>query len=101
MERKLRRMRKIELLELLLEQEQEIQRLQEENEALTNKLDLQRIKIEESGSIAEAALKLNEIFETAQKAADLYLNSVKANSEAIDGIEEENGKSEQTVDIRD
>ena len=32
----------------------------------------------DSGSIAEAALKLNGIFEVAQKAADQYLENVKA-----------------------
>ena len=33
--------------------------------------------MEDSGSIAEAALRLNGIFEAAQKAADQYLESVK------------------------
>jgi hypothetical protein len=35
-----------------------------------------KIVIEKSGSIAEAALKLNGIFEAAQRAADQYLYSI-------------------------
>ena len=33
--------------------------------------------IDEAGSIAEAALKLNHVFEAAQEAAEQYLLSVK------------------------
>ncbi|GAW37702.1 DNA repair ATPase, partial [Streptococcus suis] len=36
-----------------------------------------RIMISQSGSIAEASMKLTNIFEEAQKAADLYLYNVK------------------------
>lgn len=33
--------------------------------------------IDEAGSIAEAAMELNQIFETAQKTADQYLQNVR------------------------
>lgn len=36
-----------------------------------------RIELEEAGSIAEAALRLNGIFEVAQQAADQYLYNIK------------------------
>ena len=36
-----------------------------------------RIELEEAGSIAEAALRLNGIFEAAQKAADQYLYNLQ------------------------
>jgi hypothetical protein len=35
-----------------------------------------KIDIEESGSIAEAALKINGVFEAAQAAADQYLDNI-------------------------
>ena len=41
------------------------------------RLEERRIAIEESGSIAEASLKLTKVFEEAQKAADLYVENVK------------------------
>jgi hypothetical protein len=45
--------------------------------------------LDKAGSIAEAALQLNDVFELAQKAADQYLENVKkiveANPEGDDG----------------
>lgn len=87
--RQLRRMRKFELLELLLEQEQEIQLLQAENASLKEKLDIQQIKIEKAGSIAEAALSLSGVFEAAQEAADLYMKLLKNSTEASSSVETE------------
>lgn len=100
MERSLRRMKKIELMELLLEQEKEIEQLRGENDALKAQVDVQRVKLEQAGSIAEAALQLSGIFEAAQKAADLYINSVKSESEGETKIEDESD-AEQTDDIGD
>lgn len=87
MDRSLKRMKKIELLELLLEQEKEIEMLRTENEYLKEQVDIQRVKIANAGTIAEAALQLSGIFEAAQKAADLYLNSVKPEAEGEEEIE--------------
>lgn len=39
------------------------------------------IELEEAGSIAEAALKLNGVFEMAQKAADQYLYNIRLRRE--------------------
>ncbi len=36
-----------------------------------------RIELEKSGSIAEAALKINGVFEAAQRAADQYLGNIR------------------------
>ncbi len=97
MERKeLRRMRKFELLELLLEQEREIQALESENTALKEQLNIQQLKIEKAGSIAEAALSLSGVFEAAQNAADLYLALLKNRTEATGGLEET--QTNQTTD---
>jgi cell division septum initiation protein DivIVA len=49
-------------------------------DALTAQLEERRIKIEKAGSIAEAALSLNHIFETAQTAADQYTEEVRASN---------------------
>ena len=42
------------------------------------------LKINEAGSIAEAAVKLNGVFEAAQAAADQYLESVQAANQSVD-----------------
>ena len=70
-------MRRSELLEIMLEQQKEIDRLQKELEKTKALLADKRIMKRRAGTIAEAALKLNEIFETAQRAADQYVYSVR------------------------
>ena len=68
---------KTDMLTLLYEQEKQIQELKEEVENLKNQLEDRTIKMKEAGSIAEASLKINKIFEVAQQAADEYLKSIK------------------------
>ena len=75
-EKDLRKLNKIELLKLLLEMSREKERLEAELEDVRAQLNDRRIILERSGSIAEAALKLNNIFETAQRAADLFLENI-------------------------
>ena len=76
-EQKLRKLSRMELLEMLLEQSKEVERLRQENQRLAEQLENRRIMIDEAGSIAEAAMELNQIFETAQKTADQYLQNVR------------------------
>jgi len=74
----LRKLNKLQLLELLAQQERELQILRKEVEEKTAELENRRIVMQDCGSIAEAALKLNGIFEAAQQAADQYLESLQA-----------------------
>ena len=66
-----------ELLALLIEQMRENDRLRDRIEALEGQLEDRRIAIEKSGSLAEAALKLNGIFEAADKAVQDYLYNIQ------------------------
>lgn len=84
-EKELQKLKRIELVELLLRQVEENQRLKDRiydledelNEA-KDKLDDRQIILRKAGSIAKASLELNGVFEAAQKAADDYLNSIMA-----------------------
>ena len=69
----LKRLSRTELLEMLIGEEKRIEELERELAAAREELADKRIRIEQSGSIAEAALRLNGIFEAAQAAADQYL----------------------------
>ena len=98
-EKEIHRLRKQDLLQLLLTQGKEAAALQEEigrlsasladaessNERLREIMKVWRanrnIELEQAGSIAEAALRLNRVFETAQKAADQYLYNLKQRCE--------------------
>lgn len=79
-EKELLKLKRAELLEIMLAQSKEIDSLREQLAEAEEKLASRRIAIKESGSIAEASLKLTQIFEEAQKAADLYLDNVKKNT---------------------
>jgi len=76
-EKELHKLKRGELLEMMLAQSREIDALRARVRDLEEKLADREIRIRESGSIAEAALKLNGIFEAAQAAADQYLENVK------------------------
>ena len=71
------KLKRSELLEIILAQSEEIERLRAELAQKDAELESRRIAIAESGSIAEASLKLTRIFEEAQKAADLYVANVQ------------------------
>lgn len=73
-----------ELIEIIYELKKEEERLKSELEKANAQLNERNIKIETAGSIAEAALGLNMIFENAQKAADDYLNQIKLANAEVD-----------------
>lgn len=73
----LRKLRRADLLEMLIEQGKEVEALRAQVEELQEKLDKKTIRLEQAGNIAEAALELNGVFEAAQAAARQYLESVQ------------------------
>ena len=77
-DKKLHKLGKTDLLTIIYEQQKEIESLKGSVKELENQLADRTIKMKEAGSIADASLKLNKIFEAAQEAADQYLNSIKA-----------------------
>ena len=76
-EKDFRKLKRLELYEIMLAQAEEIDDLRAQLAAAKKELENKRIDIQQSGSIAEASLKLTKIFEEAQKAADLYLSNIK------------------------
>ena len=76
-DKELRRLRRDDLLQILINQQRQIDDLTALAEDYEKQLNDRRITIEQSGSLAEAALKLNGVFDAAQKAADQYLEETK------------------------
>lgn len=85
-ENELRKLKRVDLLELLISQGRENEELRHKLAEAEQKLADRQIKTDEAGSIAEAALKLNGVFEAAQAAADQYLENIKR----LGGTENEN-----------
>ena len=76
-EKDFRKLKRLELYEIMLAQAEEIDDLRAQLAAAKKELENKRIDIQQSGSIAEASLKLTKVFEEAQKVADLYLSNIK------------------------
>lgn len=76
-EKELKRMSRAELLELLIEQMEENERIQRKLDKAMALLTDRQITLERAGSIAKAALELNKVFEAADAAARQYVESVR------------------------
>ena len=77
-DRELRQMHRAELIEIIYALKQGEDQLKAQNAALTAQLQDRQLRLEKAGSIAQAALELNNVFAAAQAAADDYLHSVQA-----------------------
>ena len=77
-DREMKKLSRSQLLEMLLVQSREVTRLRNELAQAQAQLDRRQIQIEESGNIAEAALRLSGVFEAAQAAADHYVQNITA-----------------------
>lgn len=73
----LKRLGRAELLELLLAQTMEAERLQEELDKTNAKLADREIKITSAGNLAEAVLAVNGVMESAQAAASQYVENAQ------------------------
>ena len=93
-EKELKRLKRVDLLELLIAQSRENDRLRAELEETRSKLEAKELVLKEAGSIAEAALRLNQVFEAAQAAADQYILSVKVRAGELPEKLPENAEGE-------
>lgn len=97
-DKELRRMNRAELIEIIYAQQQNERQLREENEELHRQLDDKLLRLEKAGSIAEAALSLNHIFEDAEAAAQQYLENCQMyNAEASRTMADAKQKAEDMV----
>ncbi len=92
-DKELKKLNRAELLEILLAQTKEFEELKSQFERLKKKSKDRQIAINEAGSIAEAALKLNGVFEAAQRAANQYLENIKGYPENISFLPEESAET--------
>lgn len=72
---------KNEMIMVMHDQEQEIEKLKSQVYELQAKLNGYEIKVSESGSLAEAAAKVSGLFEAVQLTVDTYLENMKRRDE--------------------
>ncbi len=77
-EKELKKLRREELLEMLIVQSKRAEELEQQLAQAQAQLESRGIALEEAGSIAEAAFRLNGVYEAAQAAAQQYLENIQS-----------------------
>ena len=101
-EKELKRLSRADLLEMLIDQSAELQTLRDKLSAAEAALESRELTINNAGSIAEAALRLNGVFEAAEASGRQYLDNVRMLSERQEAVceqreRESREKAEQLV----
>ena len=73
----LKRLSRTELLELLLQQTRERERLEQKLEEVQRQLADRQIRLEKAGDIAHATMEINGVMAAAQAAARQYLENME------------------------
>lgn len=76
-DKELRRLKRVDLLELLIAQTRENDRLKAELAEVKAQLAERDLVLNEAGSIAEAALRINGVYQATQAAVDQYIRSIQ------------------------
>lgn len=85
-EKELKKLNRYQLLELLIAQTERAENLEAQMEALRNSDHDKDLQIAVLGSIADASLQLNGVFQAAQAAADMYLEAAQLRAEEIERL---------------
>ena len=83
-DKELRKLTRKQLLELLLAQTERADMLEEKLKSTEAMLRDRQLTEMQAGNIADAALRLNGIFDAAQAAADQYLENIVSKSSDVD-----------------
>ena len=74
--KELKKLSRRELVDIIYQMKKNEQQLHEEIESLQEQLQDKRIRLSVAGSIAEAAVSITNVFSSAQRTADLYLQEI-------------------------
>ena len=96
-DKELRHLSCFDLIDIIYELQKQNDASAAQIEELQSKLKEKELRIASAGSIAEAAIGINGVFEAAQAAADQYLLSVKAANAAVTEKLDEAEKQRQAI----
>lgn len=82
-DKEFRRLSKSDLLDIIFELQKNEEKLREQIADLNGRLNSKELKIKNAGSIAEAAIAVNNVVESAQAAADQYLSQLRIFGEKV------------------
>ncbi len=84
--KELKKLRRVDLLNILLAQSQEIDRLREKLRETEAALQDKTLMIDNAGSIAEASLQLSGIFHAAELACQQYTDNIRLLNERQEAL---------------
>lgn len=97
-DKELRKMNRTELIEIIYALQQNEKTLRKQVEELSGQLEDKLLHIESAGSIAEAAISLNHVFEDAESAARQYLDSIQnQHTEAAQILKEAREQADEMI----
>lgn len=76
-DKEFKRLSRHQLIGIIYQFQIKVEELMAENERLTQELADKRLRIEDAGNIAEAALKVHNVMQAAQDAADHYVEEMR------------------------
>ena len=76
-DKEFKRLSRAQLIDIIYQLQLQMDKLAEQNRELERELEDKRLRLSNAGNIAEAALKINDCFNSAQRAAEQYLNEIK------------------------
>lgn len=77
---------KNEMMMVMHDQEQEIERLKSKVAELQATINNYEIKVEESGTLAEASAQINNLFEVAQATVETYIENMRKREEKSEAL---------------
>lgn len=96
-EKELKKLSRTDLLRMLIAQSKQLNDLQEKYDQAQQQLSQRALVMERSGSIAEAALQLNGVFEAAQEACRQYTDSIALYTQQCERMEEDSRRKAQEI----
>lgn len=76
-DKEFKRLNRAQLIDIIYQLQLQVDELTEQKQSLENELLDKRLRIDNAGNIAHAALEINDCFRSAQSAAEQYLNEIR------------------------
>ena len=93
-DKELKHLSRAELIDIIYELQKQSNEKDAQMKKMQTALDERTIRMTKAGSIAEAAISVNSVFEAAQAAADQYLDSIRA-AEALNAVKQAEAEQQQ------
>lgn len=88
-DKEFKRLGRAQLIDIIYQLQLQVDQLSEQNRSLEQALEDKRLRISNTGNLAEAVLVINDCIQAAQNAADQYLSEIKTMREEAEADREQ------------